>query len=119
MSGRKRPPKPSAADYVSGLDPPDPTQSSQPAPKQEDAPSKFKTKRSRRKLTLYLEIELLEQARACVVTLGMLGEGAESLSQLHNEALRHELERLADEYNGGEAWPRYQHRLPSGRRPSR
>ena len=73
------------------------------------------TKRSKQKITLYLDPDLRDEARAIILELGMRGEEPSSLSMLVNDALAHEIERLRDEYNSGGKFPLYLSRLPGGR----
>ena len=69
------------------------------------------------RLTLYLESELVDEARGALVTLGLEDEarGPASLSELFNEALRREIVRLRRRFNQGQEFPRYRRGLPGGR----
>ena len=79
------------------------------------ATSKDETQKVR--TTLYLESELVDEARGILVTLGLEDEsrGPASLSELFNEALRREISRLRRRFNEGEPFAPYRRGLPGGR----
>ena len=72
-------------------------------------------KPSKRKITLYFDQALLEEARSAVLALGSEGLEPANLSALFGEALERERERLRKRHNGGESFPLYRARLPDGR----
>ena len=104
MTVRKRP---SAADYVSGLD--------KPPAKTSTTATDTDTDTRKRKITLYFRESLLEEARSAVLQIGAQGEEPANLSQLFGAALERELVRLRELHNGGEPFPPYRSRLPGGR----
>ena len=112
MSDRKRP---SAADYLQGLEEPAPSKAKRPAKAEPEAPAA--EGRARRKITLYFKTELLEEARSAVLALGSQGQEPSNLSRLFEAALEHELARLRRQHNAGESFGRYRARLPGGRPP--
>jgi hypothetical protein len=64
--------------------------------------------------TLYLSAEVLDEARNAAVHLA--GYPARlTLSKLAEDALRHELDRLKDRYNGGQDFPDRTEDLRGGR----
>ncbi len=64
--------------------------------------------------TLYLPREVLDEARNAVVQLA--GPPARmTLTKLAEQALRAELERLRNQYNGGDEFPPREEELKGGR----
>ncbi len=64
--------------------------------------------------TLYLSAEVLNEARNAAVHLA--GSPARlTLTKLAEEAMRRELERLKDRYNGGQSFPDRTEELRGGR----
>jgi hypothetical protein len=64
--------------------------------------------------TLYLSVEVLNEARNAAVHLA--GNPARlTLTKLAEEAIRRELERLKDRYNGGQNFPDRTEELKGGR----
>lgn len=108
MSASKRP---SAADYLAGLEEPAP--SKRPAKAAKKAPAA--PGRARQKITLYFRQALLEEARSAVLALGAQGVEPSNLSRLFEAALGRELERLRRAHNAGEPFELYRSRLPGGR----
>ncbi|MEX0936559.1 MAG: hypothetical protein WDZ59_01775 [Pirellulales bacterium] len=64
--------------------------------------------------TLYLPLDVLEEARNAAVHLAGYPVRL-TLTKLAEDAMRRELQRLADRYNGGRAFPRRSEELRGGR----
>jgi hypothetical protein len=64
--------------------------------------------------TLYLPLDVLEEARNAAVHLAGYPVRL-TLTKLAEDALRRELQRLQDRYNGGRAFPRRSEELRGGR----
>jgi hypothetical protein len=64
--------------------------------------------------TLYLSADVLNQARNAAVHLAGYPERL-TLTKLAENALRHELRRLKDRYNGGQDFPERDEDLRGGR----
>lgn len=76
-------------------------------------------KPERRRVTVYLDKGLYEQARAAVLELGAGGKHPASVSALIDGALTRELRRLSKLHRDGEEWPHHKGGLPGGRPPRR
>jgi len=75
-------------------------------------------KPKKEKATLYFREDLLQEARTFVLARknGIVGqEEPKTLSQLFNDALEHELERLRETYNRGERFQLHVAPLSGGR----
>lgn len=83
------------------------------------APAAPERTRARRRITVYIDAALYEQARAAILDLGAQAEEPASISTLLDGALDRELVRLAKKHRKGEPWPQHRGRLPGGRPPSR
>jgi len=74
----------------------------------------IEAKPRRRRITLYIDESLYSQARSAVHDLDGSGIEPRTVTAFINSAMRHELERLSDQYREGEPWkPRGA--LPGGR----
>ena len=72
---------------------------------------------AKEKLSGYIDTALAESARDAVAELGSHVEDPQSLSELLENALRHELDRLQDTRNGGRPFPaRVRRKLVTGPR---
>ena len=112
MTARKSK-RPSAANYLSGLDA---SKSEKPTPRKRTprtAAAGDAAKKDR--ITLYFRRALLEEARSAVLRLGFEGTEPNTLSSLFDAALERELVRLRKLHNGGEPFEPYKAPLPGGR----
>ena len=108
---RKRPKRPSAADYLADLDTP-----TEKAPAKGARPARpAKASGAKDRITLYFRRSLLEEARSAVLQLGYQGKLPHTLSSLFDAALERELVRLRKAHNAGEPFPPYRAPLPGGR----
>jgi hypothetical protein len=73
------------------------------------------SKSQKQRTTLYIETELVDEARGALVSLGFDGRGPASLSEMFNGALRREIVRLRRQFNEGEPFAPYRRGLPGGR----
>lgn len=115
--------KPTAADYLSGLD--EKPTAEKPAAKRPEAARAARPERQERpgggkvRVTMYLSEALHQQARTATLAIGATGAEPASLSALFDDALRRELDRLGRLHNGGKPWSPHRGRLPGGRPPKR
>ena len=72
-------------------------------------------KATKSKVTFYLDDKLVEEARGAMIAMGYEGRGANSLSDLVNDAVEREIARLRRRFNAGKRFKPYPRPLPAGR----